>query len=186
MAFQDRQANGSEFENALFDELQRMGFITAKNGTEHTSPDFVKRLHNSSDQTSMAIRFQPDGVASIGRVPRSFFVEAKTSKSIEFQAYTQYNKLIANGNIVVVVFKYLDYGWRWCYADKIPLIPGEDSVADFPPEKRFPVIDGWLYPRRSYHSNYGGGSGTPFRYIRYNELKLFDTFRNEIIKKLSQ
>ena len=90
-----RTVISSAFEKRLFSELESLGFVVAVNGTEHTHPDFVRALHRSADQTSLAIRFQPDAVAHIGNTPRAMYVEAKAAKNIEKTAYEQYMKLHA-------------------------------------------------------------------------------------------
>jgi len=183
MSFQDRIKKATEFENELFKKIAELGFVVAKNGTEHTHPEFIETLHKSTDQTSLAIRFQPDGVAHIGKVPRSFYVEAKASKSMEKTAYEQYKKLSDAGNIVTVVFG--PFGWKWCFVDEMPLENGHDTVSPFPEKMRYPVSDdGWLYPRRSARGA-AKGSGTPYRKIKPENLRGWETFKTDIIKRLS-
>ena len=184
MSFQDRIKQASKFEKELFSTIEEMGFVVAVNGTEHTHPEFVSGLKKSEDQTSLAIRFQPDGVASIGNISRSFYVEAKASKTIERTAYEQYKKLFTVENIVVIVFEPFD--WKWCFVEEMPLEDGHDTVAPFPAERRFPVSDdGWLYPRKSRHG-IAKGSGTPYRKIKPEELRKWETFKKEIIERLAE
>lgn len=186
MGFEKRIVTASKFECSLFEAIERSDFMVAFYGTEHSCPEFVDKLSRSNDQTSLAIRFQPDIVAHIGkRVPRSFFVEAKAAQTIERTAYEQYMKLYNSGNIVVVVFEPLK--WRWSFVEEMMLIDGNKSIALYPPEKRFPVEDGWLYPRRTRHGTIGaGGSGTPYRYINRRGLRTWASFKPDIIQRLGE
>lgn len=182
MNFQDRKEKAKEFEKELFEKIAELGFVVAINGTEHTHPAFIEGLKNSTDQTSLAIRFQPDGVARIGKIPRSFYVEAKASKTIERTACMQYRKLFDAGNVVVVVFRPLR--WRWCFVEEMPLEDGHDTVAAFAASQRFPVSDdGWLCPRKSAHGT-AKGSGTPYRKVESEKLREWYTFKKEILKRL--
>jgi len=184
MSFDDRIKKASAFEKLLFEKIEGLGFIVAVNGTEHTHPEFTRDLRQSTDQTSLAIRFQPDGVARIGKIPRSFYVEAKSSKTIERTAYEQYKKLSDVGNIVVVVF--CDFGWKWCFVDEMPLEDGADTVSCFTENRRFPVKDGWLYPRQTEHGTSGKGSGTPYRRIVEKDLREWPTLKMEILNRLKR
>jgi len=180
--FEARRISAKEFETELFEKLKGMGFYVALNGTEHTHPDFVKILHSSTDTTSLFLRYQPDGVAAIGKVPRSFFVEAKNSKTIEKNAYLQYVNLVKSGNVVIVVFK--PFNLRWCFAEDMPVIHGDDTISRYPASMRFPVDeDGWICPRHSGRSP-RLGSGTPYREVDDASLKPFDELKKSIIQYL--
>ena len=181
--FEDRQNQGLRFEAELFQAVQEMGFNIAINGTEHTHPEFVSQLHRSTDQTSLAVRFQPDGVASVGKIPRTFYIEAKNSKMIEKTAHQQYCKLATLDNIVVVVFKPLSNGW--CFADSMPLIHGSETVKPFPIGRRFPVDeDGWLCPRQVGRRP-SRGSGTSYREIDPARLELWADFKSKVCSVLA-
>ena len=183
MSFEERIRKASVFEKQVFDAIEKLGFAVAINGTEHTHPDFIKSLRKSVDQTSLAIRFQPDGVAQIGKIPRSFYVEAKASKTIEKTAYEQYQKLCNVGNIVVVIFE--PFKWMWCFADEMPLEDGNDTVLKYAKSRRFSVENGWMYPRKSAHGTGGRGSNTPYRCIKMRELREWATFESEIVHRLA-
>jgi len=182
MGFSDRAAIAHEFEQSLFKELSNMGFVVAVNGTEHTAPEFVKDLKRSTDQTSLSIRFQPDGVARIGKIPRSFYVEAKYADNIERLAYEQYMKLYDSGNIVVIVFG--KYEWAWCFIEELPLQPAIDTVSVYPEERRFPIVDGWITPRASGRT-LAHGSGTPYRQVIIENLRQWSSFKKTVIDRLS-
>ena len=200
-----RNKVSTNFEQQLFDRLAEMGFHTAQNGTEHTHPAFVDKLKQSADQTSLAIRYQPDGVASLGEIPHSFYIEAKTTSepgkahTIEKNAWEQYWRLHITGNIVVIAFgEFLDRGnektynfiWRWNFLESIKLRPSIEVVEKFPTDQRFPIIDGWIWPRGSRReaelraSGGCNGSGTPYREVATESLLPWDTFRQSIIEKL--
>ena len=181
MTFKKRIQTGLDFETELFQKLSDIGFKIAMNGTEHTHPEFVDGLRNSTDQTSLSLRFQPDGVISIGKIPRSVFIEAKASKAIEKLAYIQYLKLKEMGSIVVVVFKV--FGNGWCFIEDMPIIDGNKTVESFPEGRRFPVEDGWIVPRKCNRKP-KNGSGTPYREINSFNLNDWCDFKKIIIEKL--
>ena len=186
--FQGRALLAEKFENSLFKQLAGMGFAIAANGTEHTHPDFVARLKNSNDQTSLAIRFQPDAVACIGRMPRSFYVEAKAARTIERQAWEQYEKLVANGNILAIVFE--KFAWTWNFWQDIHLIPAEETIGRYPIHQRFPVIDGWVTPRgskqwKNIRDATPRASGTAFREVDKKSLLPFASFKEIVIEQLA-
>lgn len=189
MSFNGRIVESTPFENRLFQEISKLGFDTAKNGTEHTHPDFVNRLRQSDDQSSLAIRFQPDGVACIGEIPRSFYVEAKAAKHIEKLAWEQYWKLYEAGNMLAIVFGKLRWGWN--FIENIRLVPAVETVAQFPPTKRFPIVDGWITPRASerWHrivrSNNPQASGTPYREIDPTSLLRWGSFKHVVLERLA-
>jgi hypothetical protein len=187
--FSGRIEKASKFEQELFDRIERLGFCVAMNGTEHTYPEFVDRLRKSTDQTSLAIRFQPDAVASIGKIPRSFFVEAKAAHTMERLAWEQYWRLYCNGNILVLVFE--DFDWAWNFIEEIRLIPGEETVSSFPPKMRFPVVDGWITPRgsrrwRQLRNKIKRASFTPYRKVDGSSLRPWSEFRDGIIGRLEE
>ena len=191
MSFDDRIEAARKFEDALIENLRGIGFSVAKNGTEHTHHGFVGQLYRSTDQTSLAIRFQPDAVACIGNVPRTFYIEAKDAKNLEKTAHEQYVKLQSVGNVVAVVFGKLN--WMWGFIEDIELIDGHKTVEPYPEERRFPVDDeGWIYPRKSDHWNNGTGasnpqaSGTPYREVDSCSLKEFSIFRNTVLQRLGK
>jgi len=189
MSFSERIVQSSGFEKKLFDAMEKMGFAVARNGTEHTYPEFVSALYKSTDQTSLAIRFQPDGVAQIGQVPRSFYVEAKMATTIEKTAWEQYWKLRGNGNVLVVVFGKL--GWRWNLLENIRLVPATETTKRFSPGKRFPVVDGWITPRGSQRwtdiqRNRPQASGTPYREVDSESLQEWEFFKSQITKRLDE
>jgi len=187
-AFTYRLTTAEKFQTELFDALLSMGFAVALNGTEHTHPDFVAKLRASTDQTSLAIRFQPDGVACIGGIPRTVYIEAKHAVSIERTAYEQYVKLSAAGNILAVVFGKLD--WQWNFIECIGLIRGEETVNSYSVANRFPVEDGWIVPRAAQHwrtvkIGNPGASGTPYREIAIGSLLAWEQFKPAVIERLS-
>jgi len=187
--FINRTVNATEFQKQLFRAIEKMDFKIALNGTEHTYPEFVGLLRQSVDLTSLSIRFQPDGVICIGERPRTAYVEAKNADSIERTAYEQYMRLHNAGNLVIVVFGKLT--WAWNFVEHIRLVPGEDTIASFPPDMRFPVVGHWIIPRCSdrwyrIRDDNHQASGTPFRKVDPCSLLAWDTFKNTVVERLSQ
>lgn len=179
-AFKDRIFKATEFEKEVFSELKGMGFDIAVNGTEHTYPEFVNLLRQSKDQTSLAIRFQPDAVICFGGVPHSSYIEAKASKYIEKDAYLQYHKLQDNGNTVILVFEGHDKGWNGL--DKIKLIDGHITTKDY--KRPFPVDNaGWIYPRNASHWGELEGrnaAGTPYKEVDKSSLEPWMFFKSMV------
>lgn len=190
MSFKDRISVADEFSAALFNSVKQMGFHVALNGAEHTHPDFVNLVKQSTDTTSLMIRFQPDGVASIGRNEmRSFYLEAKNSNNIEKTAYEQYMNLYKIGGIVVIAFGKL--GWGFNFIEYIKLINGSDTVSKYDEHKRFPVIDEWITPRGSnrwddVRQAAGQASGTPYREVAAASLIKWVEFKRTIIARLAK
>lgn len=189
MSFKDRAQRSSKFENDLFDAVEKMGFAVARNGTEHTYPEFVNALHKSTDQTSLAIRFQPDGVAQIGQIPRSFYIEAKAAVTIEKTAWEQYWKLHESGNVVVIVFGKLK--WQWNLLENIALVAATETVGRFPLSRRFPIVDGWITPRGSQRwtnvrQSNQQASGTPYREVDVTSLQEWKLFKLQLVKRLNE
>jgi hypothetical protein len=176
--FGTRKAIADAFSTAVETEFRRLGFTVAINGAEHTHPAFVGNLHRSTDQTSLAIRFAPDGIASVGDVPRSFYWEAKAGMSVERTAWEQYQKLVNNGNVVIVIFGSATVpatAWRWGLVQEIRLIPADVTVERFAPHLRFPIRDGWITPRGSIRwedvrNGKPQASGTPYREVDSTSL----------------
>jgi hypothetical protein len=182
-SFRERTEEARRFAEELFSAVGDMGFAVAVNGTEHTHPDFVASLCRSKDPTSLAIRFQPDGVARIGKTPRSFYIEAKSSETIERNAYDQYMRLHNNGCVVVVVFE-TSGGWGWCFIEDLSLEEAIVTVARYPPKRRFPIEDGWLAPRQAGRRP-KNGSGTPYRYVLTDDLLPWSEFKERVIDRLA-
>ena len=182
MSFQTRSVLGEEFSQQIFSDLEKWGFNVALNGTEHTHPKFVNDLKISDDKTSLMIRFQPDGVASIGKIPRSVYVEAKRSQYIEKNAYQSYMDLQTIGAVVFVVFGIYNKD-----NDTLDIKFIDIQNLEFMPvlRSKWPVADGWISPR--LHKNWESekytfaGSGTPFLRIDQARLKNWTQFKEYAI-----
>jgi len=196
-SFNDRLERAKNYEIALIKMLNLSGFVTALNGTEHTHPDFVDKLRHSEDPTSLSIRFQPDGVAYIGNTPRSFYFEAKSSSTIEKNAYDQYINLTRNGNIVVLFFGSVgnEIKFKWIFVEDLKFTNSENLLKKFKnqkgnKQKDIPIIDNWFYPRKLNDSDYNEwkieykGSGTPYANIDKSCLLNCNVFKNLMIEKL--
>jgi hypothetical protein len=183
--FSKRKVYGEQFSEDVFKNIQEMGFTTALNGTEHTHSSFIKNLRMSEDQTSMTIRYQPDGVIAIGEPAKSAYVEAKASSFIERNAYKQYMRLVESGCIVAIVFRFKDE-WLWNFADN--MVFKDSSINNS--RHKFPVIDGWVCPRQ--HPNWRQiksewrGSGTPYRIMDENNAMGWNLFKPMMLNALSQ
>jgi hypothetical protein len=195
--FDDRLERAKNYETALINMLNLSGFVTALNGTEHTHPDFVNKLRNSEDPTSLSIRFQPDGVAYIGNTPRSFYFEAKSSSTIEKNAYDQYMNLACNGNIVVLFFGSSgdEIVFRWVFVEDLKFTNSEYLLKKFKnqkgsKQKYIPIIYNWFYPRKLNDIDYNEwkvkykASGTPYANIDKSCLLDSDVFKNLMVEKL--
>jgi len=185
MGFGDRIAKATKYEKQIFDAFKEMGFDMAINGTEHNYPEFVSRLRHSSDQTSLAIRYQPDGVICFGNVPQSCYAEAKAGTTIEKDAYLQYQKLANNGNLVIIIFEGFNSSWN--FFDEIKLVPANVTVSRY--STRFPIEDSWITPRKSprwqaISARKPNASGTPYREVDSSSLIPWSDFKPSMLKIL--
>ncbi len=157
--FNGRLKIGEIFENEIEAYFLDKKVISAKNGTEHTHPDFVNSLRNNKTDGAKMIRFEPDGIASIKNDVICW--EAKCGKHLERDAYETYMKYNSIGKRIIMFLK-IGEEVKWQYVDKISFIDSYEIVNKFP-DNPHPVKDGWIYPRLG--NNIGGGSGTPYREV---------------------
>jgi len=172
--FSYRLSQSQSFEDQLFQLLQKSSDIlaVARNGTEHTHPDFTALLRFNDTAASRFVRFAPDGVM-LGRNKNVVHYDAKNGKSIErgaYEAYVNYR----NAGCRVILFVRCDKTIYWQHVEKLRLIPGEETVSQFPLEKRFPVADGWISPRKASHYRNGQRrmSGTDYREIDFSSMNV--------------
>lgn len=179
--FHARAVRGQQFTARVFDDLRRWGFLIAKNGTEHTHPDFVAALRSSTDVTSLMIRYAPDGVLAYGKPAHSAYVEAKDSVFIEKLAYENYMRLALYGGIVAVVFGQLGV-IRYEFVENLAFSMSLNTT--WPKD-----AEGWTCPRlhpqweqlkREYK-----GSGTPFKKIEWSELLEWNIFADVMKARLA-
>lgn len=173
MGFNERIETGQAFEADVEDYCNKNAVMVAKNGTEHTHPEFVENIRSNKAKTSKLIRYAPDGIL-LNKEGDVYHWEAKCSDKIEKDAYETYMKYTGMGHKVLLFCK---HGNQVCCGliENIRLIDGNDTVNEFPPERRHPVEDKWIYPRRG-HGNAGIGSGTPYRVIDISSLKIIKYF----------
>lgn len=165
-SFSQRIGEATRFENEVERFLQRRSDIisVSRNGTEHTHPQFASLLRNRDDPAAKFVRFAPDGVA-LPAQGSLFYWEAKCSNCIERDAYETYCILERVGCPVFMFLKTTQAVFT-CWASELPFVDSQIVVSRHPLERRFPVTDGWIYPRRaSNRSDLLVGSGTPFREI---------------------
>ena len=166
MGFEARLNAGIAFEQEVERYLERNPDIlaVARNGTEHTHPEFVARLRCCADATVQFIRFAPDGVA-LSRTISVFHWEAKCSHCIERDAYETYLQYQSAG-CDVLLFLRTGQGIFASWVSELPFIPSRQVVERYREELRFPVHQGWICPRnaRNQHDLLTG-SGTPYREI---------------------
>lgn len=195
--FRVRLNKAQDYESALVEYLNQCGFVTAMNGTEHTHPEFVNQLRTSEDPTSLFIRFQPDGVAHIGNIPRSFYFEVKSSATIEKTAYDQYKKMALHGSIVVIFFGKVSKGFitfKWNFIENIKMLNSAHQLDHYKKvslnQKDIPIIENWFYPRLMNPSDYEewkqtySSSGTPYAAVDFSSLLSIFDFKKTIIDRL--
>jgi hypothetical protein len=164
--FEYRLGTGTAFEAEVECYLRRHWDIesVARNGTEHTHPRFVAQLRSRSDEAAKFIRFAPDGVA----LPKSgtvFHWEAKCSRYIERDAYESYCRHEQAG-CRVLLFLSVQSGVYFNWVSELTFVDSQLVVGAYSPQRQFPVIDGWIYPRRAHNAGeLLFGSGTPFREV---------------------
>ena len=175
----ERFNKAKAFEIEIFDELRKMRFRVALNGTEHTHPDFTAYIRASNDPTSLAVRFEPDGVICQGKSALTWYIEAKCSVNIEKLAYEQYMKQHEQGCVMVIICKSGNQK-RWAFIENIEFVDSQKYVSRYP--SPHPVIDGWICPRKSgaWESQKWSNpqaSGTPYKVIDAQSLQAWDILK---------
>lgn len=168
MQFAERKSQGEQFELAVEDYLHRFAKLVAKNGTEHTHPEFSKAIICLEDRAAKAVRFAPDGVALLND-ERLIHWEAKIGENLERSAYEAYLGYAQMGCRVVLFVQRSVSQVYWQDVRRIEFVPSEDVVGKFPESLRHPVIDGWISPRLG-HGNAGRGSGTAYKQIDFDSM----------------
>ncbi len=166
MGFEFRLSAGVAFEQEVERYLNWHPDIlaVARNGTEHTHPEFVTRLRSCSEPTAQFIRFAPDGVA-LSRSVSVFHWEAKCSHCMEKEAYETYMRHELAG-CEILLFLRTGQGIFASWVSQLPFIPSQDVVERYSERRRFPIDEGWICPRNaSNQSDLLMGSGTPYREI---------------------
>jgi hypothetical protein len=171
--FKDRAAIGEAFADAVMNLFQSDGLIdfVGRSGGEfsHIAPvlDQVRRL---ADPMARRLRFNPDGTI-IAQSTGMAHWEAKASRAIErepYEFYVAYER--AAEPVLLVIAPDLVEGsaaWRRVFIGLVRylvLIDGEVTVAEFPPDLRYPLREGWIAPRENPRGS-ARGSGTEYRYI---------------------
>lgn len=169
MAFEQRLKQAKAFEMDVEAFCRHKFVAVAKNGTEHTHPDFVDLLRRRSDSGSKLVRFAPDGVAL--QVGGLWHWEAKASQNIERDAYETYMAYHDMGAKLLVFVRSPQTGQvYWQRIERIGFIPSELVVVRYRPERRHPIDeDDWICPRQG-HGFAGTGSGTPYKEIDFDSL----------------
>jgi len=174
--FNQRLKLAEEFELAVEGYLNAAKKIqsVAKNGTEHTHPDFVELLRRNNTSASKMVRFAPDGVA-LHANSQVIHWEAKSSINIEKDAYQTYMKYHDMGCHVLIFAKNRDKVYHQ-FVERVGFIPSEDIVRPFHPDARHPIDDdGWMCPRKGKGTS-GYGSGTPYKTIDFSSMQEIENF----------
>jgi len=171
--FTKRSEPGVKFEKWLKEQLEESPRIkkVEKTGTEHTHPEFVELLRSNESNAAIFVRFAPDGVYLTDK-DNVVHYDAKYGKSIEKNAYETYLKY-KNAGCTVVLFVAFGGIVYWQHIENVRLIPGQETVKKYPPEKRWPVRkDEWIYPRdKAGFQSTDRFSGTPYREIDFDSMK---------------
>lgn len=174
MAFVDRIKTAGAFENSV-EAFCREKFISvAKNGTEHTHPQFVVDLRRRNDRGSKLVRFAPDGVAL--QTCGVWHWEAKAGKHIEKDAYETYMAYRGMGARLLVFLRHPDGTVYYQEVQRIGFVPSINVVGKFPVDRRHPIDeDDWICPRMG-HGYAGSGSGTAYKEVDFSSLTLIADF----------
>jgi len=173
MGFETRISMATKFELEVEQYCRRVSVMAAKNGTEHTHPDFVNNIRTNNAETAKLIRYAPDGIL-LTNEQDVYHWEAKCSDKIEKDAYKTYIKYTQIGHRVLLFCK--SRGIVYCnFVENIALVDGAETVKKYPQSMRHPVKNKWIYPRLG-HGNSGTGSGTPYREIELSSLKIIKNF----------
>lgn len=176
-AFQDRLWKAKEAEEIVMLFLSGSPNIVsvAKNGTEHTHPDFVAMLRQNIREASKFVRFAPDGVY-LNKAQEVIHFEVKASTKIERDAWDVYLKYQESG-CRIVLFVYQDNRLYWQWLSAIRFIDSHSVVEEF--ANPFPVdADGWICPRQEngWHRRVNSNmSGTPYKCIAMESMNMVTT-----------
>ncbi|KKW13320.1 MAG: hypothetical protein UY48_C0002G0011 [Candidatus Gottesmanbacteria bacterium GW2011_GWB1_49_7] len=177
--YQARCRGGEVFAQRVFRELQEEGFTVVSYGTEHTIPDFMGVVRQSTDPVSLFLRFEPDGVIAYGDPPVSWYIELKASLKYEQTAYRQGMKRHDLGLTVACIFN-CEGEIRWGFIEELRFRDSEAIVGQY--QDPFPVIDGWIYPRQASHWEQikwdnAQASGTPYKEVDGKKLREWSGFK---------
>ena len=182
--FIERLKTGQAFEDEVEAYCAHYSLTVARNGTEHTHPEFVSHLRGLEDSASKFIRFAPDGVALL-KASGVIHWEAKASINLEKDAYETYVKYQAMGCSVCVFFKDGENVYKQ-FVDQVGFIPSDAVVGRVPPRMRYPIDeDDWITPRKSKSGKRGSGSGTPYKEVDAGSLELLPHFYNVVYGQIS-
>ena len=175
--FNNRLARGVEFEREVEAYCQTHSIAVARNGTEHTHPDFVAQLRSRNDEQSKFIRFAPDGVCLIESAGVIHW-EAKYSNNLEKDAYETYLKYSDMGCKVYIFFKHpKTYEVYSSEVLSIGFVPSESVVSVYPVARRHPICEeDWIWPRLGFGHKSSAASGTPYREVDFQSLKHITDF----------
>ena len=173
MGFAQRLEVAKSFEMEVERYLCGRTSLVAKNGTEHTHPDFTDKIRFNSGRGAKFVRFAPDGVylSTCGSV---IHWEAKAGKHIEKDAYETY---MAYNQMGCTVILFVRAERVYCQrVERVGFIPSIDVVGKFAPARRHPIDeDDWICPRGG-HGYAGTGSGTPYREIDLSSMRVVSDF----------
>jgi hypothetical protein len=166
MTFAKRIQIAEKFESWVESFCAERMQSVARNGTEHTHPEFVELLRRNNKTRSKLIRFAPDGVM-LSIKGDVFHWEAKCSVNIEKDAYETYMKYYDIGCKVIVFIRNKIGDVYWQNVENIKFIDSNDFVSKFP--RPLPVVNGWISPRMGHMTNMDG-SGTPYKVVDLDSL----------------
>jgi hypothetical protein len=173
MAFSERIKKAMQHERDVEEFCLRQNYIVAKNGTEHTHPEFVAQLRTNNTRQSKLVRFAPDGVMLIDN-NHVVYWEAKAGINMERDAYETYMAYYNMGCWVIVFIKFNDDKVYRQYIHLIKFIHSVDVVNRY--MRPHPIDgDGWICPRKGRGAG-ENGSGTPYKEIDLNSCKLIPNF----------
>lgn len=189
MGFKERLAKAQQFEQEVEQYCCILAQAVAKNGSEHTHPDFVNLIRNYNDPGAKLVRFEPDGIFLSNN--KVWHWEAKRAKSIEKDAYNTYLAYENLGCSVLIFFKHPNGNKVfWNYISNIGFLDSVKVISKYTKYVQPPIDDfGWIYPRlSSYFVNFG--SGTPYKEINFDTLKeipnFYETIKNNLMIEMTK
>lgn len=193
---ENRTQDGDDFQDYVVQSLKDIGFLAFLSSTEQKYPKMNKLIKNSADIGSLFMRFFPDIIALAGKPYAMLFVEAKASMNLEKRAWEQYLYFASMGLNLALVVGESDNGVSnilgWNFIENIKLRRGEETVSQYPEDKRFPVKDGWIQPRGSKRftnlqskGNYNI-SGSAYREIIDTSLLPWELFTRIVVARFER
>lgn len=172
MGINERLGRATRFEQWIIEYLRRSPAIVAvtEAGAGVRAPEFQHALCQLKTPQARLHRYHPDGHFIHSDIV--YYFDTKIGLTLERDAYLTYRHYSRAMTSPVVLFVLHDEWVHWQYVHRIAFRDSTGIVAQYPPARRFPVIDNWIYPRDGDQRHVTKDmSGTPYAYMKLDSLR---------------